>query len=244
MAHDGDDGGACDVDEAIVTTRVVLIDDHTLFRETLRRLLETEGRYAVVGEFATRGEFAEALQRGGSERLGFDLALVDYQLGSSENGVSMLHLLRDQAPSAAVLMVTAGLSSGDLLAVVRELRVGVFLKSEPASELLLAMGKAMRGELWVSSGAALALLAEEDRYRSRGPEGTGSMSIALIKRERSVLRRILEGLSNKEIGAQLDLSESLVKSVVQRLFEKLGVRSRSQLVRVAIESQMDLESAE
>ena len=228
----------------MVTARVVLIDDHTLFRETLRRLLETEGRYAVVGEFATLAEFADALDGGNGERLGFDLALVDYELGSSENGVSVLHMLREQVPAAAVLMVTAGLSSGDLLAVVRELRVGVFLKSEPASELLLAMGKAMRGELWVSSGAALALLAEEDRFRSRGQDKAGPMSIALVKRESSVLRRILEGLSNKEIGAQLNLSESLVKSVVQRLFEKLGVRSRSQLVRVAIESQMDLESAE
>lgn len=219
-----------------MTTRVVLIDDHTLFRETLRRLLETEGRYAVVGEFATRGEFAEALERG---RLEFELALVDYDLGSGENGVGVLHLVRERVPTAAVLMVTAGLKSGDLLAVVRELRVGVFLKSEPASELLLAMGKAMRGEPWVSSGAALALLAEEEQY-----QGQGAASIALIKRERSVLRRILEGLSNKEIGAQLNLSESLVKSVVQRLFEKMGVRSRSQLVRVAIETQMDLDSAE
>jgi len=236
----------------MVTTRVVLVDDHTLFRETLRRLLETEGRYAVVGEFATAGEITEALDRGCdggqdgdvSERLSFDLALVDYQLGSSENGVSVLHMLRARVPAAAVLMVTAGLSSGDLLAVVRELRVGVFLKSEPASELLLAMSKAMRGELWVSSGAALALLAEEDRFRSRAGDGAGPASIALIKRERSVLRRILEGLSNKEIGAQMGLSESLVKSVVQRLFEKMGVRSRSQLVRVAIETQMDLERAD
>ena len=229
-----------------MTTRVVLIDDHTLFRETLRRLLETEGRYAVVGEFATAGELADALDDGlgGGGAKGFDLALVDYQLGSSENGLSVLQTLRERVPTAAVLMVTAGLSSGDLLAVVRELRVGVCLKSEPASELLLAMDKATRGELWVSSGAALALLAEEDRFRSRGGGPEGPALIALIKRERSVLRRILEGLSNKEIGGQMGLSESLVKSVVQRLFEKMGVRSRSQLVRVAIETQMDLESAE
>ncbi len=221
-------------------TRVVLIDDHTLFRETLRRLLEQEGRYEVVGEFPTAGEFTQALERGG---LKFSLALVDYELGASDNGVAVVRQLQRAAPESAVLMVTAGMGHNDLLMIVRELRVGVFLKSEPASELLLAMEKALRGELWVSSGAALALLSDQDRAAGQTAEETDAATVALTPRERSVMRRILEGLSNKEIGAQMSISESLVKSVIQRLFEKMGVRSRSQLVRVAIESQMDLRSA-
>lgn len=220
-------------------TDVVLIDDHTLFRETLRRLLEQEGRYQVVGEFPTAGEFAQALK---DSALHFSLALVDYELGAADNGVSVVRLLQQKAPDSAILMVTAGMGHNDLLSVVRELRVGVFLKSEPASELLLAMEKAIRGELWVSSGAALALLNEQERAPGTAEEGDGA-AVPLTPRERSVMRRILEGLSNKEIGAQMGISESLVKSVIQRLFEKMGVRSRSQLVRVAIESQMDLRSA-
>ncbi len=220
-------------------TRVVLVDDHTLFRETLRRLLEQDARYAVVGEFPTAAEFAAALTGG---KLSFDLALVDYELGATENGVAVVRALQREAPASAVLLVTAGMSPGDLLTAVRDLQVGVFLKSEPASELLLAMEKAIRGDLWVSSGAALALLAQQDRAVDRGQAAIGS-EFALSGRERSVMRRILEGLSNKEIGAQMGISESLVKSVIQRLFEKMGVRSRSQLVRIAIESQMDLRSA-
>lgn len=221
-------------------TRVVLVDDHTLFRETLRRLLEQDERYTVVGEFPTSAEFAEALQQ---KTFRFDLALVDYDLGAAENGVAVVRLLQREAPESAVLMVTAGMSPGDLMTAVRDLQVGVFLKSEPASELLLAMEKSIRGELWVSSGAALALLTQQDRLPDRGQAGYGP-GFSLTARERSVMRRILEGMSNKEIGAQMGISESLVKSVIQRLFEKMGVRSRSQLVRVAIESQMDLRSAE
>ena len=220
-------------------TRIVLVDDHTLFRETLRRLLEQEGRYEVVGEFPTAGEFAQALKQGD---LRFSLALVDYELGAADNGVAVVRLLQRMAPDSAVLMVTAGMGPNDLLMLVRDLRVGVFLKSEPASELLLAMEKAMRGELWVSSGAALALLSDQERAVGPADEADAA-TVPLTPRERSVMRRILEGLSNKEIGAQMGISESLVKSVIQRLFEKMGVRSRSQLVRVAIESQMDLRSA-
>ena len=157
----------------------------------------------------------------------------------------MLQTLRERVPSAAVLMVTAGLSSGDLLAVVRELRVGVFLKSEPASELSAGHGQGdARGALGVLAGRRWRCWRRRTGFAAAAADRRGRHSVALIKRERSVLRRILEGLSNKEIGGQMGLSESLVKSVVQRLFEKMRVRSRSQLVRVAIETQMDLESAE
>ena len=221
-------------------TRVILVDDHTLFRETLRRLLESEKRYAVVEEFASGIEANQAIERG----VGFDLALIDYQLsvreGPEENGLGVLEHLRRRHPHCPVLMVTAGMKSSDLLQVVREMRVGVFLKSEPAAELLLAMEKTLRGELWISSGAALSLLTDQGNAGAQ----RGAEQVLLTGRERSVLRRILEGQSNKEIGAQISLSESLIKSVVQKLFEKFGVRSRSQLVRIAVERQLEIESAE
>jgi len=214
--------------------RLLLVDDHTLFRESLRRLLESEPRLLVVGDFPSAGQALGALREG----LQFDAALVDYDLSLegeiAGNGLEFASRLRMLRPQVNVLMVTAGMSSQDLVRAVRELGLGVFLKSEPTAELLLAIERTARGEQWISSRAALALIAEKDsseeRRADRGP---------LTERESEVLKGVLEGKTNKEIGAELNLTESAVKAVLQKLFEKTGVRSRSQLVRYAIETQME-----
>jgi len=119
----------------------------------------------------------------------------------------------------------------DLRRTVRDLNAGIFLKTEPTAELMLAIQRTAKGERWISSGAALTMLSTGD-----GEQNKGNLS----RRESSVLRGVLEGLSNKEIGVRLALTESSVKGVLQKLFEKTGVRSRSQLVRYAIETQIDL----
>jgi DNA-binding NarL/FixJ family response regulator len=132
-------------------------------------------------------------------------------------------------------MVTAGMDVRDLHKAVKQMNAGIFLKTEPPAELILAIQRAAKGERWISSGAALTLLNEEEPR----PISKSSGLSRLTPRESQVLRGILEGLGNKEIGARLDLTESAVKAVVQKLFEKIGVRSRSQLVRYAIEAQID-----
>jgi len=130
--------------------------------------------------------------------------------------------------------VTAGMERPDLIRAVKELNLGIFLKSEPTVELMLAIERTARGEQWISSRAALALISERDspdaQRVDRGP---------LSEREAEVLKGVLEGKTNKEIGAGLGLTESAVKAVLQKLFEKTGVRSRSQLVRYAIETQIE-----
>jgi DNA-binding NarL/FixJ family response regulator len=100
--------------------------------------------------------------------------------------------------------------------------------------LMLAIQRTAQGERWISSRASLALMTSQDL--SAGPERGRE---GLSGRESRVLRGVLEGLSNKEIGAQMEMTESAVKAVLQKLFERTGVRSRSQLVRYAIEAQMD-----
>ena len=212
---------------------IVLIDDHTLFRESLRRLLEAEPGWMVTGEFSAASAALASIAGG----LSCNLALIDYELegggAASTNGLDAAASLRRLRPGLPILMVTAGMAYGSLLHAVQEQRLGVFLKNEPAAELLLAMQRTARGEQWISSGAALALLHSQ-------PAAAREMELQFAPRERTVLRAVLEGLTNKEIGAQLDISESAVKAVLQKLFEKAGVRSRSQLVRFAVEMQPDL----
>jgi DNA-binding NarL/FixJ family response regulator len=212
--------------------RLLLVDDHTLFRESLRRLLESEEGVEISWDFANAEDALEAVRAG----LEFDAALVDYELGGtgSGNGLDLVRKVRRVRPDARVLMVTAGMGLTDLMRAVTELNTGIFLKTEPTVELMLAIQRTAKGERWISSRASLALIA------SGGLAG-GERPVAerLSARESGVLRGVLEGQSNKEIGAQLEMTESSVKAVLQKLFERAGVRSRSQLVRYAIETQID-----
>ena len=214
--------------------RILLVDDHTLFREGLRRLLDAEAGVMVCGDFESAATALAALQNG----LQFDLALVDYELiepgGRTTNGLDLLRQIRAIQPGAKTLFVTAGMNMGDLMVAVKDLNAGIFLKTEPIAELMLAIQRTAKGERWISSGAALALVenqqAKVDQEKQRHNQ--------LTERENVVLQGVLEGLSNKEIGARIGLTETSVKAVLQKLFEKIGVRSRSQLVRYAIEAQI------
>jgi two-component system nitrate/nitrite response regulator NarL len=210
--------------------RILLVDDHRLFRESLRRLLEADTEYRVVAEVATVSEAIE-LCRGKVE---FDLALIDYDLGptaGARNGVSVLRCLREHRGAVPALMVAAQIQPKELVTVVRDLHTGVFMKADAAEELDLALQKTLRGEVWVSSGLALDLIAGASEM-----ERPDDASINFDSREREVLGLVVEGLSNKEISSRLKLSESVVKSTLQKLFEKVGVRTRAQLVRFAFES--------
>ena len=213
--------------------RLLLVDDHTLFRESLRRLLEGEPGVEISGDFANAADALLAVREG----LEFDAALVDYELEGlgGENGLDLVRKVRLLKPDARVLMVTAGMGSADLMRAVTELNAGIFLKTEPTVELMLAIQRTAKGERWISSRASLALIAS-------GGLAVGKerpVAERLSGRESEVLRGVLEGQSNKEIGAQLEITESSVKAVLQKLFERAGVRSRSQLVRYAIETQIE-----
>ena len=213
-------------------TRVLVVDDHTLFRESLRALLEDNQDYEVVAEVATVDE-AIALCRSDAD---FDIALIDYDLGptaGAKNGVTVLRCLREQKEFIPALMIAARIEPRDLYAVVEELETGVFLKSDTAEELQLALRKALQRDVWISSGLALDLVAGNAAAEQRRP---GAAAITIDSRERAVLTLVVEGLSNKEISTRLNLSESAVKATLQNLFEKVGVRTRAQLVRFAFES--------
>jgi DNA-binding NarL/FixJ family response regulator len=218
--------------------RLLLVDDHMLFRESLRRMLDGEQGIKVVGDYSSADAALTALAKG----LTFDVALLDYDLGRAEmrdaSGLDLAVEVRRLMPKAPILMVTAGMDISDLRRAIGQLHVGIFLKTEPTGELLLAIQKMARGEQWISSRVSLALLSEQVVSQTERDERG-----ALSERESRVLQSVLEGETNKEIGVRLGMTESSVKAVLQKLFEKTGVRSRSQLVRYAIESHIDTRGA-
>ncbi|MDE3103599.1 MAG: response regulator transcription factor [Acidobacteriota bacterium] len=202
--------------------RLLLVDDHGLFREGLQRLLESEADFQLLGSVASVAEALALLQRHAA-----DVVLLDYDLGE-QTGIHLLEACRDMQLQHRTLMVTAGLSDFGTLRAIRLGAAGIFLKHSPPSDLVTAIRTVHRGDLWLTAASLQALVTAQPQ------ETTAS---ALSPREKAVLQGVFEGLTNKELGVRLDISESYVKAVLQQLFNKTGVRSRSQLVRIALEKQ-------
>jgi DNA-binding NarL/FixJ family response regulator len=205
-------------------THLLLLDDHTLFRAMLGRLLETEPGFRVIAQCSTSDEALQGLRR---EQV--DLVLVDYDLGNRETGLQFIRRARDAGYSGRIFMVTAGMSDGDYVRALGLGVCGIFLKHSEPELLTQAIHKVMAGETWIDQRCIQGLVKAVET------EGRQSRRNQLSERERDVLQGVFAGLSNKEIGAQLQISEASVKSALQQLFVKTGVRTRSQLVRVALE---------
>ena len=210
--------------------RLLLVDDHVLFRASLARLLAAEVGFSVVSECAS---FAEALELLGSSNA--DIILLEFELGSER--ASDFIVAARHAGYAGRFLLIAGTAEPRSAAVALKLGAsGIFMKSDAPERLVRAIRIVAAGELWVDS-KVIQMLAEQlvDRYPQI--EDTAVTGI-LDERERSVLMGILSGLTNKKIGASMGLSESSVKNIVQRLFGRAGVKTRSQLVRVALEGSL------
>jgi DNA-binding NarL/FixJ family response regulator len=203
--------------------RILLLDDHALFREGLNRLLESEPDLEMTAHCATVGEATAILGR-----KQIDLVLLDYDLGS-ENGIEFMHSARRLGFPGHFLVVTAGMSDAESLSVLALGARGIFLKHSSPTLLAKAIRKVMGGETWLDQDS-LHVLVEAAK---RPPRSTQDRPFT--ERENQVLRGVFEGQTNKEIGVRLGISESSVKAALQQLFQKTGVRTRSQLVRIALE---------
>jgi len=204
--------------------RILMVDDHSLFRESLSRLLEANPGFRVVGQCATAFEAISAFA--GTTA---DVVLLDYDMGE-DSGFDLIAELKRSQKDAKALMVTAGMSDELTLQVMESGASGVFLKHGSSDKLVAAIQQVANGEIWLDGAALNGLLAVK-RERASHLE----RSRPLTSRQGEVLRGILDGLANKEIAWKLNFSESSVKAVIQELFHKAGVRTRSQLVRIAIE---------
>jgi DNA-binding NarL/FixJ family response regulator len=202
--------------------RLLLVDDHILFREGLRRLLVSEPDFDTVGECGTPGEALEVLSRSA-----VDVVLLDFDL-EDDTGARFIASATSAGYKGKILMVTAGMSPLDV-SVVRKLGIaGIFLKHNPPLSLLEAIRAVAEGGMWMDPKIA--------------PPGNVEKSAStehLTPREQRVLRCVFEGLTNKEMAYDLGVSQSSVKATLQNLFDKMGVRTRGQLVRIAIERSLE-----
>jgi DNA-binding NarL/FixJ family response regulator len=205
--------------------QLLLLDDHALFRVMLSRLLDTDPSFHVVAHSSSIPDALLALQQ---HRV--DLVLLDYDLGNRETGFHFIRLAREAGYTGRIILVTAGMNDGDYVRALKYGVSGIFLKHSSPELLTEAIHKVIAGETWVDQQCIQALVQAVETE-----SGVGVRRPELTDRERQILRGVFEGLTNKEIGARLNISEASVKSGLQQLFLKTGVRTRSQLVRVALE---------
>jgi DNA-binding NarL/FixJ family response regulator len=203
-------------------TRILVVDDHNLFRESLVRLLDSEPDLCVVSQCASVAAAIDILGRAA-----VDVVLLDYDLGE-ERGTDLLHKIHTSNSAAKVLMVTAGMSERITRDVLNAGVAGVLFKHSNPAQLVAAIRKVALGGMWLDDETVQSLVTNSDNVEAPSAR-------ALTRRQQDVLSGILDGLTNKEIAWNLKVSESSVKAVIQELFHKAGVRTRSQLVRMAIE---------
>lgn len=209
--------------------RLLLLDDHILFREGLRRLLVTEPDFEVVAECGTVSEALAAVR---SKEI--DVILLDFDL-DDETGTRFISSAIAAGYLGKILMVTAGMSAPEISAARRLGISGIFPKHDSPKALLEAIRRTANGEGWANSVSP----ATAKRPTPVAPQS----KIPLTKKEQIVLRSVFEGRSNKEIAYEVGVSLSAIKGTLQQLFDKMGARTRAQLVRMAIEHSLDAAQA-
>ena len=212
--------------------RILVVDDHTLFRRGLSALLSRDPQFLVVGDAADAGE---ALRR--AQELRPDVILLDNHL-PGVNGVDALPSLHQAVPGVKVLMLTVSEDEQDLAAALRGGACGYLLKTIEGDALASAIRRAMRGESVVAEEMTGKLISA---FRGAGAPAIAAAPVVpsalagLSPREHDILRGIARGESNKEIARHLGIAETTVKIHVQHVLRKLSITSRVHAAVLATE---------
>jgi len=205
----------------------MLVDDHAIVREGLRALLEEETRVAIVGE-AGNGDEATAM----AERLKPDLVLMDLKMPGLP-APDAIRVIRAHNPAVQVLVLTSYVDDQQVQAVISAGALGYVLKDVAKSELLQAMTTVARGEPWLHAEAQRLIV-----NRLRRPAQLDPLEL-LTERERSVLKLLAQGKSNRAIGRTLRLTEGTVKGYVSNILAKLKLEDRTQAALLAVRHGLD-----
>jgi DNA-binding NarL/FixJ family response regulator len=202
--------------------RVLLVDDHEIVREGVRAVLEDERDIEVVGEASDGVQAVERVRA-----LGPDVVLLDLVM-PGQTAPETIKAIRAASPAAQVLMLTSFAEDAQVRATIGAGAIGYLLKDVLKNDLARAVRSASVGKPWLHPEAQRRLMQNVGKPAAPGPFD------ALTPRERSVLEAIARGRSNKQIGAELHLSEGTVKGYVSIIFDKLGVEDRTQAALYAV----------
>ena len=218
-------------EKAEATVRIVIADDHTIFRDGLRRLLEAEPELQVVAE---AGDGTEAVKQ--TRELSPDVLLLDLAMPRMPG----MEVLRDLSTEGnqlqtKIIVLTAAVERMEIVQALQLGARGVVMKEAATQLLMKAIRTVMSGQYWIGREAVGDIV----EFLRTNPSGEKpSRNYGLTKREMDILTTIVAGLSNKEIARRFSLSEDTVKHHLTNIFDKVGVASRLELALFAINNRL------
>ncbi len=212
-----------DTERTSTRVRVLIADDHRMFRQGLRQILETQPDMEVIGE---AGDGLEAVER--AVRLQPDVTLVDINMPGMD-GVAAIREITERCPAARCIVITMYRRDRYLFEAIKAGAYGYLLKDADAADLLRAIRAVQRGEALVDPAIAARLLEE-----FRHPEQAGAPQEGLTRRDVEVLRLLAQGLGNAEIAEKLFISEKTVRNRLSIIFQKLHLSNRTEAALYAL----------
>lgn len=203
--------------------RILLVDDHALFRDGVASLLAAWG-HEVVGQAADGGQAIELV-----DKLGPDVVLMDVRM-PKVSGLEATAEIKSRHPEVAIVMLTVSEDESDLFRAIKAGAQGYLLKNLEAPQLRSMLEGVARGEPAISPGTAARIIDEF----LRSPGGTPPAAQRLTERELEVLQLVTAGLRNREIAAELGISENTAKFHLKNIVEKLHAQNRAELAARAV----------
>jgi two-component system nitrate/nitrite response regulator NarL len=213
-----------------MTIKILLVDDHTLFRSGIKLLLQRNPEFEIVGE-ASDG--LEGVKR--AKQLRPDVVLMDLNMAGL-SGLEAMQLIVEDMPEVAVLMLTVSEEAEDLSTALKNGARGYLLKNIEADYLTQAIKRAAAGESVIAESMTAKLIMQ---FRNGMNPAASAEKEKLTPRERETMVCVARGESNKEIARNLNVAESTVKIHVQNILKKLSLSSRVQIAVYAVERGLD-----
>lgn len=208
--------------------RVVLVDDHSSFREALTFMLDREEDLSVIGQAGTLAEARSLVYR-----IPIDVVLVDLELPDGY-GLDLLPLIRQETPNAAALVLSGNARPESPARAVAAGAVGFLSKSVGTAEITVAIRRVAVGETLFTPAEAVALTREAMQYHAQ-MQGRRQALADLTRREREVLCGLAAGLDNKALAQRLCVSVETIRTHITSILRKLGVDSRLQAALIAVQ---------
>jgi DNA-binding NarL/FixJ family response regulator len=213
--------------------RILLVDDHAMFREGLCRLLAAEAGFTVIGQTGLGADARRLVAELAPDVLLLDLSLPDM------SGLDVMRELDLPRASVRVILLTASADNAQVLEALQLGARGLVLKEVAAATLIKAIRCVMQGEYWFGRHTVPNLVEALRRLTAPGPP---SPADTLTTRELRVIAGVVEGRTNRDIAGELGVSEQTVKNHLTHIFDKLGVSSRLELALYATERKLRLRN--
>ena len=209
--------------------RILVADDHAIFRDGLRRLLEGSDDVSIVGEASNGNECIKMLAK-----LKPDILLLDLRM-PEKDGLGVLEEINFDSMATRVIVLTAAEDDRDVVRAMRLGARGVVLKQSASDLLLKSIRKVSDGEIWLDNRMTAEVI---DAFKKSSEAGQRREKPLLSDREKEIVQLVAQGFRNREIGEKLFISEQTVKNHLHNIFDKLGVPDRLELALYAIHHRL------